>query len=288
MSALIIGLDDVFSLSGLQYYAFAQVYVLGGSGGLEQAWSLDIELTFYLVLPLFAALVARVEGGGVGREWRAVGMLSATGLLYAALAILVVGIEARATWFYSLPFYLAYFGVGMGLAVASAADRRPAPIRWLADRPTAAWTAGAVVYVLLAALPARPGELREGWLLLLDYVGGGIFGLLVVAPAALAPTDVRAASRSIVLRMLGSRPLILAGIVSYGIYLYHPLAYHLVGRAGIPVGGLTPSVLPVFVVTLVLSAISWKLVEEPAQRLGARWGRRPSPAPVQVVGDGRR
>src|SRR4051812_8854908 len=59
--ALVVGVAGLFSWSGAAiYYGFLQIYSPKHvTGGLVQAWSLCIELAFYLFVPLYALAMAR-------------------------------------------------------------------------------------------------------------------------------------------------------------------------------------------------------------------------------------
>jgi peptidoglycan/LPS O-acetylase OafA/YrhL len=60
--AIWLGISYVFSARGVPtYYGFAQVYQPGWAvGGLPQAWSLCVEVLFYVMLPAWAWLMRRV------------------------------------------------------------------------------------------------------------------------------------------------------------------------------------------------------------------------------------
>lgn len=59
VSALLFSWHEVLSRNGWVHYAFAQIYFPdAGRRGLRIAWSLDTEISFYLMLPLFAVVLA--------------------------------------------------------------------------------------------------------------------------------------------------------------------------------------------------------------------------------------
>src|SRR4051794_34100346 len=69
---LVVGLVGLFSWSGVAiYYGFLQVYspkyVIGG---LSQAWSLSIEVAFYVFVPLYALAMARLRSADPARRLR--------------------------------------------------------------------------------------------------------------------------------------------------------------------------------------------------------------------------
>lgn len=65
------------------------------------------------------------------------------------------------------------------------------------------------------------------------------------------------------------------GVISYSLYLLHPVLL----QAALPV--VAPAVLPrFFVVLIVLSHLTYRLVEAPAQRYGRRWTRPKAAAEI--------
>ncbi len=145
--ALWVPKPDTFEPShAVVYYGFAQIYTDLALGGIGQAWTLCVEVTFYAMLPLWAVLLRRLPGG-VRTE--------VLGLLALALA----ATAWNAGWAFSnadtdhantaraliwLPAFLDHFALGMALAVASVVAERdgalPRAVAWVAVRPWLAWT----------------------------------------------------------------------------------------------------------------------------------------------------
>ena len=158
----IVGVGDA-----LVYFGFMQIYDNRHlAGGISQAWSLCTEMSFYLVLPLYAWLVRR-KSGGIGREVRAVAAVYAAGLFVRAL--LAYGrlggtgvYDCRLDW---LPATMDLFALGMGLAVASAwqqqGGRAPGWLTWLGDRPWACWSGALAAYVVVATVVFDGGDLGQ-------------------------------------------------------------------------------------------------------------------------------
>ena len=67
-------------------------------------------------------------------------------------------------------------------------------------------------------------------------------------------------------RIAVPRVLVLAGLVSYSVYLLHPLVLDALGR----VGGVGGTVVLTLLITLAAATVSYRVVERPAVRLG-RW-----------------
>lgn len=248
--------------------------------GIGPAWTLVIEVSFYLFVPVWAWAV-RSAGRGRGRDARraelaGVGLLIAVGVVaayHASYAPLPRPIGV-------LPPHLASLGWGMLLAVLTADGRFAA--RWRsrpARLPTTelCWVGAAMAAVTLSyfldAFTKRPTELMA-----LQAVH------FLVAALVVTPVVVRAASMGLVTGLLRWRPMVAIGIVSYGIYLWHldVMLQFPGGWAPEPywpaVGGMTVKV----VVAVVLGVASFRLVESPlmataARRLRERRRRAPAP-----------
>lgn len=270
----IVGVGDA-----LVYFGFMQIYDNRHlAGGISQAWSLCTEMSFYLVLPLYAWLVRR-KSGGIGREVRAVAAVYAAGLFVRAL--LAYGrlggtgvYDCRLDW---LPATMDLFALGMGLAVASAwqqqGGRAPGWLTWLGDRPWACWSGALAAYVVVATVVFDGGDLGQPFTpgqVMGREVLYGLVAVLLVVPGIFG-SDERGAIR----QLLRSRPLVLAGLVSYGIYLTHNAAIdayvshrHLVVFAsGTP---WPPLAAATAAGTAVGSVLLYRLVERPALALKAR------------------
>jgi peptidoglycan/LPS O-acetylase OafA/YrhL len=283
VSASVLGLAELGDWWGhLRFYALLQVYWGDTAlGGLVQAWSLCTELSFYLFLPVWAALMARV-GGDPARRVRA-HYLGCVGLY-------VVGVGFRwylragdhAIGYAWLPANTDLFALGMALAVASAASAstgRPVPglLRTLGDLPGVAWVAALCCYSAVVSLRypfglAVPTVFQE-------LARQGLFGVvaaLVVAPGAFGPQ-----ARGLVRRALRSRPLHALGVVSYGIYLWHLMVLEELDPRLTPdpdPGGVLREAnwwaltLTTVAIAVAVAAASWFVLERPLLR---RVRRRP-------------
>src|SRR5262249_53244002 len=116
--------------------------------GLPPAWSLVVEVSFYVFLPFYAALI-----GLLVRKWDATGVEFGGG--GAPVAIRVVSVVAVGNgldwpWGAVLPQYIAAFSLGMLLAVLSARRWDPRTTLRLAriGRPAGVWWSGAVLALL--------------------------------------------------------------------------------------------------------------------------------------------
>ena len=268
--------------------------------GLGVAWTLVIEVSFYVVLPLLAWLL-RSRAASLRRR------LSRQMVGLSVMFAVGVGVRVWALWGRTpgqgrigefqpflapdgwLPGYLDWFALGMALAVASAwfstVDRRPRFVQWFEARTWPAWLAALVVYrlVLLAPFP-RPGfGLRPGSQMLVTTVLP-FAAALIVAPVVLAPDG-----RGLGTRILGSRPAVAVGTVAYGIYLWHLVFIIQTSRwitdHTIPRSALIQVILVVGL-TGVAATVSFVFVESPFMRWSSRMGRSsrvPSPTSIAVT-----
>lgn len=208
---------------------------------LLHTWSLGVEEQFYLVFPLLLLGLHRLAPGR--RPW-----------LLAALVVSSFLLSLR--WMQGAPdsaFYLL---------------------------PARAWELG--IGSLLAMMPTR--VCRHGW----QAAAGGLLGLLLIAAALLGLSEdtpfpgtaallpclgaalaiVAGDTPNPVSRALSWRPLVLVGLLSYSLYLWHwPVIVFLQQRLG---HALTAAEAPLAIaVSLVLAALSWRLIEQPVRR--GRW-----------------
>jgi peptidoglycan/LPS O-acetylase OafA/YrhL len=281
-----------FSGDWWRYYFFAQLYSSHTLGlGIPVAWTLCVEVSFYLLLPLWAAGIRAVKPRRGPRP-----LLRSELVPLALLALFGVAIQLAASRLAisrlvsdSLLGQCTWFALGMALAVLSvAADSRHwngrVP-RGLTDHPGLCWAAagaclagvvavlrpGGEFTILLALTTKQPVAKTLAALLLTAALIA-----LLVAPAVFA-ADMRALPR----RVLAAAPLGLLGLISYGVYLWHLAVAELLGLSANPtqfsarglnlVAKLHHFRTPVlFVLTLgvscVIAALSYRFVELPFLR----------------------
>lgn len=243
--------------------------------GLSQMWSLAVEVTFYLVLPLL--------------------MLAATGrsLLRPRQVVLVLmAITAVSVWWHLdgagraegvsdgpalqwLPAYLSWFAVGIGLALAHVVQQaRPSSraaerLLSLGRQPGVCWTLIAALMLVATTplagptllAPATPAESLTKNLL---YAAVG--GFAVLAGLAADPGSRFA-------QVLGSVPVRHLGLTSYSLFCLHLLLLDLIAPAmGWPLFGGHGLELWLLTVaaSLLASEAAYRLVERPSMRLKDR------------------
>ncbi len=278
---------NIYGLHGfLLHTTLTQTYVHINPfvDGLPPAWSLVVEISFYLFLPLYAALI-----GALARRSRPL-VVELVGLaaLFAAgvIGIVTVASGVDAPWVTVLPQHLGAFALGMLLAVL-ASRRWDAPMKARLERigrPTWMWWAVAVG--ALVAIPvgfrldplAAPNSAQAIGLNLCQM----IVGICVVVPVVLGPQD-----HGTIRRALRSRVAVYLGLVSYGIYLWHWYILRIVADwLGWPLNRGNYVVVLALALPIVIFAatMSWFGLERPVLRLAHRiapGGRRASPPSVR-------
>jgi peptidoglycan/LPS O-acetylase OafA/YrhL len=265
------GLLGMWTGHSWAYYLLVQNYfgswILGGIGA---TWSLSIELSFYVLLPLLAWAARRALPSRT-REQRIRGEA-------AMLAILGVGsvvlrsVTTDTRWNTTLPGNFDWFVLGMLLAVASVAwAGRPenAPVRLLRRFPFAAWAVAFVAFWVVATQLNLEHGLRLPQLTTGQNIGQhllyGAFAFFLMMPAVFAD-DGGGVTRAV----LRNRVLAWLGLISYGIFLWHqPLAVQ-VWKAHdygvLPQARMAYITLATFALAVFAATLSYYLLERPILR----------------------
>lgn len=207
---------------------------------LLHTWSLGVEEQFYLVVPLLLMAVFRWR-----RNWLPAIALLSVAVLFVGGAYIASTRPAAA--FYLVPFRAWELGIGVLLAVV------PFPLlrsRWLREAAAAAGLGAILVAVLV-------------------YTGSTPFpGVTALLPTLGAAALIHAGSSgdSIAGRLLSVGPMVLVGLISYSLYLWHwPILAFL--KLFLMRGDLTPAETAAAVAaSFVVAAISWCFVERPFRR----------------------
>jgi peptidoglycan/LPS O-acetylase OafA/YrhL len=257
----------------LEYYGFAQVYSDLTLGGITQAWTLCVEVTFYAFLPLWALLLRRLPGG---QRTELVGLLALAAVAVAWNAAWTLAAadpdQANAgrglVW---LPAYLDHFALGMALAVASVMGERdgrlPGAVAWVARRAWPAWAGAAAAFLVVSVGIGLSPENRldapvTAWQSLARHWLYAAVAVGILLPAAFgAPGD------GAIRRVLGHPALLWVGVVSYGLYLWHNAVMEEVGRGDGSWGDFAVQVAVGLAGGLLAAVLSWRLLERPLLRL---------------------
>jgi peptidoglycan/LPS O-acetylase OafA/YrhL len=282
-SAIWLGLS-IFSASGiLIYYGLGQIYFRDYSlGGIPQAWSLCVEIAFYLFLPVYAWLMRKVPASDdrarLRTELAGLGALVLIAFAWQLWRVSVADDPDHANAVQGLlylPSFFDHFALGMGLAVASVAfagRSLPGPLALVERFPVLPWLGAAAAFWAASRWIGLDGVggLREpvtGEQYFARHYLYGLFALGLLLPAVFGDPE-----KGLVRRFLGQRWLLYLGLVSYGIYLWHLTVFLQLQRWGFLAGETGPATIAIWVLagtisaTAIASASYW-LIERPALSL---------------------
>ena len=271
---------------GLLVFGFAQVYVPKYFfHGITSAYTLNAEVIFYLLIPVFALGMRRWCKGQsldtkLRRELGVLAVLAAGSFAWRAVlewryaAVRQSCVDegharlacAATQWF---PGYLDYFALGMAVAViASWRLMRGSEPRWLqriGAVPDVLWLGALAVFVVYSTLLGTHG---------LAYVGpaeaemrhylNAVIVLLLLLPGVFGDQD-----RGGVRHFLRWRPIAYTGLVSYGVYLWHQgyTDKAMTWTNSVPLHANFVLVTSLAVAFSVITAtVSWYVLERPINR----------------------
>jgi peptidoglycan/LPS O-acetylase OafA/YrhL len=280
LSAALLSLAGIFTSDWPWYYGFAQVYSSRRAPlGLPTAWTLAVEVSFYLMLPLYALLMQRVAG--TRRGW----LKSELGAL-AVLALASQLANSQIVHLSTIVSTFPWFAAGMALAVFSV-NGKGRYSALVADYSTACWLLALGLYAVMCLwftplLEALRVTLWQNLAIYTLWVAA--IAVLVILPAVNVPLRERLPQRVLRIRVLAW-----LGVVSYGLYLYHAPVLVWVESHGlrtlIPGQRVLSYVVVALPATVACAAVSYYLIEKPALtlRLPLRgWRRRRLSAPAGV------
>ena len=254
----------------LSNLTLTQIYVpLTLTAGLTQMWSLAVEVSFYIALPIFALLARRLP---VRARIPAI-------LVLAGLSLLWVHIPFDAhsglnPWNWP-PAFFSWFAAGMVLA-----ELTVSPVGW-PQRLARRRVLMAVIAVVAFTVAASPLAGKNG--LMPNTIGqvnlktamGAVLACALLAPLVLDKPGTPH-------RILGSTTMVTLGRWSYGLFIWHLAAiwmvFPIIGEFAF--NGHMPAVLLLTVVFgFAIAAVSYALVESPCRVALRRWEyRRGTPA----------
>lgn len=247
-----------------------QIYVpLTLTSGLTQMWSLSVEVSFYLALPLLALLARRLP---VRARLPAIGLVALASFAWGLIPFTVPFGVNPLTW---PPAFFSWFAAGMLIA-----ELTVSPVGWmhrLARRRVVMALIAVTAYGLAASPMAGPAGLAPGTLgqFLIKVSMGAIVAGALLAPLVLDRPD---ASH----RLLGSASMVTLGRWSYGLFVWHlaalAMVFPVIGE--FPFNGHMPVVLALtLILGFALAAVSYALIESPCRNLLRRWEYRREPPP---------
>jgi peptidoglycan/LPS O-acetylase OafA/YrhL len=211
-------------------------------------WTLQVEEFYYWSLPFLHRIFRRSLTFGL-----------VTSLIVAAgYALLVLIVMPSRSWVGALnqtPFHLATFASGMGGAVLYARWRRaqkPLPTTMLLVLALVCY--GAAAWFATWVVEAHPTLQAAASVAFLPGCGIAVF----------------AAATGGAQRFLTTTPLRFLGAISYSLYLWHLVFVRLVPMPSAVLPHLTTRILWVLFVAIVVSSISFLLVERPFLKLRPR------------------
>jgi peptidoglycan/LPS O-acetylase OafA/YrhL len=248
-----------------------QIYVpLTLTGGLTQMWSLSVEVSFYVALPILALLARRIPVGARVPVIAALAVLSwAWG--WVPLFSGYSGAGNPLNW---PPAFFSWFAAGMLLA-----EWVHSPIglpHRLARRRVLMAVIAVLAFVVAASPLAGPEGLIPGTAtqFAVKTSMGSLVAFALVAPLVLDRVGTGH-------RLLGNVGMVTLGRWSYGLFIWHlaalAMVFPVIGT--FPFTGDMPTVL---ILTLIfgfaIAAVSYALVESPCREALRRWEKREKPA----------
>lgn len=263
----------------LSVFTFTQSYT-GGSVTLPigQGWTLDVEVAFYLAIPLAAVIAYRLGRPLKTPRTRAIGALCFIGFLTLLSITLRQYAENRFELLTSPPLIVYVFLPGIALAVIE-----PFVVPYFRDRPRRArrfiW--GAVAVCVMCWFLYMRWDYQAGTTQIHHALGRrslmqAIFGFALVAAMIVVQLGTNT-----VPRWLDNRWTTWLGVRSYAFYLIHVFVIlEVIDVAGT---NLEPFALGLiiflvgFPISCALAGLSWRYLEEPCLQRRLPWapGLRP-------------
>lgn len=269
--SLLPNADHASLIVWLANLTLTQIYVpLTLTSGLTQMWSLSVEVSFYLALPILALLTRSISVRA------RVPVIAAAVVISWAWGWVPVHTGSGVNPLTWPPAFFSWFAAGMLLAEWSY-SRIGLPHRLARYRLTMA-VATLLAYLVAVSPLAGPEGLVPATAMqfAVKTAMGSLMAFALVAPLVLDRPETPH-------RILGSPGMVTLGRWSYGMFVWHLAALAMV----FPVIGVFPFTgrMPlVLVLTLIfgfaIAAVSYALVESPCREALRRWERRRKAASI--------
>jgi peptidoglycan/LPS O-acetylase OafA/YrhL len=255
--------------------SLTQIYVpLTLTAGLTQMWSLSVEVTFYLALPILALLARRLP---VPARVPVIVVVAAASFAWGLIPFHVPFGVNPLTW---PPAFFSWFAAGMVLA-----ELAVSPVGWvhqLARRRVLMALIAVAAFGVAASPLAGPEGLIPGDLgqFVVKTAMGAVVAAALLAPLVLDRPDTNHG-------FLGSTVMVTLGRWSYGLFVWHlaalAMVFPVIGE--FPFSGHMPVVLVLTTIFgFAIAAVSYALVESPCREALRRWEYRGRRAGAQRPG----
>jgi peptidoglycan/LPS O-acetylase OafA/YrhL len=237
--------------------------------GLSQSWTLTTEMTFYIVLPLYAALTAWIARRCTVRTWvrTELALLAALSVISVILGSAPLSLRNQPWFWFTFGGHFLWFAVGLAFAVISVnvhgRASQPPLVRAAANRPGLCWLGALLIYLVtvltLPVVPFGAGPITTPQFIE-TYALQAVIAALLMVPVVFSNPN-----RGVPAKILGNPIACWLGLVSLGLYLWHlTIAYDLgVGGAKADFGTVLALTL---LLTIPLAALSYYVVERPLMR----------------------
>ena len=248
-----------------------------------QAWTLNIEVTYYAFLPFWVWLMTRPKVSLRGEVAACVGLIGFA-FSWQVVTLLATDVanytSSSATLIRILPIQFDHLGAGMLLAVLSVyvqEGRRLPGVELVKARPWVPWGLALGAW-LLACYAGRDGGRSSYHYTDMQFFAEHViytpFVFLLLLPAVFG--DDR---RDWIRRFLAWKPIAWVGVISYSFYLYHfavivfqARRWNEQGWGTVPDGGLEWFLwlVPSYLATVLVGSIGFLLIERPFMNLKYR------------------
>jgi peptidoglycan/LPS O-acetylase OafA/YrhL len=241
--------------------------------GLPQSWTLGIDLTFYVILPFYAALSALLVRRLSSHKWMRWELALLAALAAASLLLGGAPFHLRdQAWFrYSFVGYFYWFALGMALAVLSVvyanSNHRPRALRLVASKPALCWVGGLAVYLATVLIFSDApfvfafNDSEYFWLNLIQGIGATLLFLPVVFANP---------NRGLPAKVLGHPFLMWTGLISYGLLLWHGTVAVMLGSLFGSGEGYWTVLIAEIAIAVPLAMLSYYFVERPLMKFKYR------------------